>query len=636
MKFDLNKIINIKNKSDLDKFNDEPLFYNNYLFHYLIIFNKLDILKLKKFPIYKENDEEMNGFFLASKYNNIKILKYLIRNYKEYIYNKNNKNELFINYLDYNSILKIIHFNLDWNILLKNKLDDLFINLNYNNMLILLNKYKPNDCCLHMIINNNNLNINEIIKILNLFSINQLKLKDHEDKSLIFPALNRNNIKLIEYLIDKNIDINYYTIHYTFNPLKKAFILDFFDAYDLIWKNIKNNFNYELTNKNLDNIAHFLLINHFTDNTSFDIINNCPSSVWHQYNIKKKIPLELILSYDFDKYGYLLKNKNINLKYIKNYKKFENSENKNIIKWIKFLKKLPLYNENNENIIVNEYPYFHYNLFKSNFKNVVLYLLYLKKKYKNLYYPNLIDYKINNIDNIENINIDTDFDWPDDLLNIKPIFPWIICYKNEYEYWIHSELNNLINEKRREKKYDFAICYLSVDINVLHANILVYDFNNLTIERFDPYGDDNLDGIIDEILEEELTWNTGFTYLKPSNFMPVSGFQTISDETKMSKQKVGDFGGYCLAWCLWFLEHRIINIHVKSSVLVKKLLNILSKSKYSFIEYIRNYANKLYEHQIKYLQKIGIELNNISNTYFSKNDNNKINKYIIEYHLPKK
>ena len=57
----------------------------------LIIFNKLDILKLTKFPIYKENDEGLNGIFLAAKYENIEMLKYLIETYGDYIYNKNDK-----------------------------------------------------------------------------------------------------------------------------------------------------------------------------------------------------------------------------------------------------------------------------------------------------------------------------------------------------------------------------------------------------------------------------------------------------------------------------------------------------------------------------------------------------------------
>ena len=136
MKLNLKKIIEINSLNDLNKFDLlKPIFNNNYLFHYLIIFNKLDILKLKEFPIYIENDENMNGFFLASKYNNLEILKYLIANYKSYIYNKNQQNETFINYLDSKLLIKIIKLNLNWELLInKKKIDELFYNLNYNEL----------------------------------------------------------------------------------------------------------------------------------------------------------------------------------------------------------------------------------------------------------------------------------------------------------------------------------------------------------------------------------------------------------------------------------------------------------------------------------------------------------------------
>jgi len=625
MKFDFEQIINIKSKTHLNKFNiHEPLFYNNYLFHYLIIFDKFDILQLDTFPIYKENEEGLNGFFLAAKYDNIKILKYLINNYKQYIYNRNQDDEMFTDYLKYSSILKIINYNLNWTLLFENKIDDILYNLNYNNLIKLFKKYKPLNHYLHMIVTNPKLNEKEIINILDLFP-NEINLRDSEDKTLIFPALQNNNIKLIKYLISKNIDIDYYTIINTYYPLKTAIYLGFMDAYDLIWNHIKPKFNYELTNRNLDNIAHFLLKRGFSDNTSFEILINSPSSIWHQLNINKEIPLELIISYNFIQFNNILKNKQVDIEYIKN--KFKNDKNKNTELWIEFLEKLPIYIEEND-VIVDTYSYSHSNMFQSKFIDMSFYILHLSKKYKNLYFPNLINYKLTDIIDFDEINLQ----WPDQLLDNNPIFAWIICYQSEYEYWIHSDLNNLINAQRREKNFDFGICYLSIHTpnDGLHANIIIYDFNNLTVERFDPYGDSvNFDNKLDEILEEELTWNTGLKYLKPSDYMPVAGFQTISDELNPLKQKNGDFGGYCLAWCSWYLEHRIKNINIKPNILVIKLIKKLSVNDYSLMEIIRNYANELNNSRTENLIKAGINENIISNTLFSKSIENKIAKYII-------
>ena len=176
------------------------------------------------------------------------------------------------------------------------------------------------------------------------------------------------------------------------------------------------------------------------------------------------------------------------------------------------------------------------------------------------------------------------------------------------------------------------MCYLSLrsDDGGLHANIIIYDFNNLTIERFDPYGDTvSFYKNLDDILEEELTWNTGFKYLKPSDYMPVTGFQTISDELNPYKQKPGDFGGYCLAWCTWYLEHRIKNINIKPKELIKKLIKKLSNENISFMENIRNYANKLNDARKIHLLKAGIDNNSISNDTLPQQSENKINQYIL-------
>jgi hypothetical protein len=100
MKLHLDKIINIKNKNDLSEYQiNKPIFYNNYLFHYLVILDKLNILKLEKFPVYKFNEDNLDAFMLAAKYDNMTILKYLLREYPEYAQNHNSQNQGFINYL---------------------------------------------------------------------------------------------------------------------------------------------------------------------------------------------------------------------------------------------------------------------------------------------------------------------------------------------------------------------------------------------------------------------------------------------------------------------------------------------------------------------------------------------------------
>jgi hypothetical protein len=117
MKIDFKKIINIKNKSDLKKFDlNGPIFQSNYLFHYLIQLGNLTGLKLQKYPIYKENVDELNGFDLAAKEYNPNILKHLIDNYPEYIYNRNAKRIIWTYYLPFEDFSGLIkkYPKLDW------------------------------------------------------------------------------------------------------------------------------------------------------------------------------------------------------------------------------------------------------------------------------------------------------------------------------------------------------------------------------------------------------------------------------------------------------------------------------------------------------------------------------------------
>jgi hypothetical protein len=620
MKLDFKKIVEIKSNSDLSKFNlTEPLFYNNYLFHYLIIFNKLDILKLHNFPIYKENDDGLNGFFLAAKYNNILIIKYLINNYSQYIYNRNLNDELFTNYLEYNSIVKLLNFDLDWDILLENKIDELYYNLKNDDLNLLLKKIKHNNHYLSYILLNPNLKSSQIISFLKLL-INNINMRNNEDQTIIFQALDRKDIDVIKFILSSNVDIDYYTMFNTFHPLKTAININFMEAADLIWDKIKNTFNYEATNKYLENIAHFLLKKKLTDKLAINILKNCSSYVWTQKNVNKKTPVDFLIEYDYDKFNFLLKDKEIIFDFSDKYEKTNN-----LTKWFNFLKTLKKYKEDN-NVILQENTYFHANQFQSKFKDMAFYLLHFKNKYKNLFIPNINDIQLTNLNDMENMNID----WPDPMLENSQFFPWIIFYQNDDEYWIHQQLNNMINIQRRIKKYDFGFCYLSLKTNdVLHANILIYDFNNFTIERFDPYGNTfHFDKKLDEILEEELTWNTGLKYIKPSDYMQVSGFQTVSDELNPYKQKSGDFGGYCLAWCMWYLEHRILNKKIKNCDLVNKLIRKLSINENTFMETIRNYANKLNESRVNYLKKAGINEKIISNTYYSLSLENSLSNFI--------
>ena len=156
-------------------------------------------------------------------------------------------------------------------------------------------------------------------------------------------------------------------------------------------------------------------------------------------------------------------------------------------------------------------------------------------------------------------------------------------------------------------------------------------YTNLTIERFDPYGNtENLDSKIDYVLEEELTWNTGFSYIPPSKLMTVASLQQLANENNLFNTKPGDFGGFCLAWSLWFIEHKIINPSISSKILIRKTIDKIMKSEQSLIEYIRNYANNLNEYRFKFMRNEKIPSRYLSNDVLPLKYENKLFLSIIK------
>ena len=659
MLIDFIKIINIKNKQDLKYFSiDKPLHQGNYLFHYLIIVNNIEALKLTKFPVFKENFDGLNGFHLAAKENNIEILSYLIETYPDYIYNRNVAQDAFTIYLEFEEFTGLINKfpKLNWENLIESGsktqliLKSIILNLGLKDLEQFIKVYniKPqiNNQYLFSIVMNHILKPEEKIKILDKFSDEEINFKNSSGEGLLLQVLDLNDKVLFDYLMNRNIDIDYYSFIKTENPIRLALYLDALNNENYYSKKLlkkileKNSEFYKINNKYADNIAHTAIYirtikNRSEENLSnykkistlaeIDLLKLCDSSTWNHQNVDKLSALELITELDFSIYSKILSEKKISIS-SNIIKKLQDNNHMtdNVKKWINFYKSLPEYNENDEQVKIEFDPYSHATLFQAKFKDVGIFSMYLKDTYNDLLIPNTKLYTINNL------TFDNTFPFSDDILTKEPIFPWVISYYSENNYYIHPYLNNLINTERREGGKRYAVVFLSLIYDtMLHANILIYDFKNMIVERFEPYGN-SIEDKIDEILEEELTWNTGLKYLRPRDYLPHAGFQTMSDENNPVNKKAGDFGGFCLAWCLWYLETKIKNPLVDSKTLVLKLIEKITKSDLRFNEYIRNYSNKINEKRVEYLKKIGIDEKEISNVHLTINNDSIVADYLIK------
>jgi hypothetical protein len=659
MKINLKDIGKISKLSQIKKYKKKNLFYNNYLFHYLILTDNLQGLKLTKYPVYKLDNNGLNGFHIAAQNNYFKILQYLIKTYPDYIYNLSSEKSNFMMYLDFNdnSFLDfIIKNNLDWNELLNRSTDDdtcmdIIFNISNKKTILTilkqtninLKEYKLVPSFFHMLLNTK-LNMKDKIEILDelekkypdLYNIRML----NNGANILWESIKTNELKLIKYICDKmkknKIEIDQIMPVYGYSIFRTVYSTDGdndnYNISNFIWDEIKDNVDFTKTNMFRDNLAHFIINNRIEKgigdyDLEIKILSKC--NEWNFQNIEKQTPLHYLLELNdsFDKYFKVLKNKKIDLT-------IKNEHNETVLdiaskKWKNFLLKLPKYKEpkNEVKMLCSNCEYKHGNLFSATFIDVSILFYHLEKKYSELYIPKYIK----NV--IQNINYDNGLKLPDKFLDEYLNFPWLIFWERGGKHWIHPYLNQLINSVRRDGKYDYACIMLSMRLLTggLHATILIYDFKRNSIERFDPYGDTTLiDDNIDDILEEELTWNTGLNYVRPFEYLPTSSFQLISNENNGYNQKSGDFGGYCAAWCLWYLEHKIKNSKIDSKELVKKTLKKLVKMDISFSEYIRNYANNINKEKISILKKIGIPDKRISDKHIITAHENMIYDFIYE------
>ena len=195
-------------------------------------------------------------------------------------------------------------------------------------------------------------------------------------------------------------------------------------------------------------------------------------------------------------------------------------------------------------------------------------------------------------------------------------FSGLLCseihwHSNEL-YFIQENFFSTIGNLLHKDIIFFNISLVNLDFN--HANIIIIDNNLQTIERFDPYGvmdyndidklDDLLDNKLNKIISKEK--KVKYKYLQPKDFLRINSFQSLSLHDDIENQNIGDIGGFCLAWCFWYLENRLNNPDVKQKELVSKLEKKLINDKSKIIEYIRSYANKLNLEKVKLLKEFKI------------------------------
>jgi hypothetical protein len=285
-------------------------------------------------------------------------------------------------------------------------------------------------------------------------------------------------------------------------------------------------------------------------------------------------------------------------------------------------------------------------LFNSDIIHNMMYFIYILRKYNSSTIPIIKNSQNRNIKvnlilaklQYQDINYDPYYIGLRELIGIGyELFPElmtsVILWRNKNLYWFDPDFdlsikNCMISDKR------FIIIKVShfPRPDSLHANVIIFDKDDNSYRRFEPYGYISTD---DEMYLDKLVMDTiikisnkKIKYYKPGDFLQKGRFQTISNDSSIEVRKTGDPNGYCLAWCLWYIELKLNNPSMKEKDLIEKaadkIFTIYCESDTPYIDFIRDYGRKLNDEKDKLFEEFNIDKEHFYNMAYNKTDLDKI------------
>lgn len=162
-------------------------------------------------------------------------------------------------------------------------------------------------------------------------------------------------------------------------------------------------------------------------------------------------------------------------------------------------------------------------------------------------------------------------------------------------YWCEYDTQNTQN---RNKIYDDNInfnFYNQTNINYEgHMNLLIFNKDELTIQRFEPHGKNTPDKYCSKMLDNTLrSLFTEYKYISSEEYCPIAGPQYY--QNLENSFKPGDPSGFCVSWVIWYIEF-IFNYRTYFDLPHNKLLvyYFIILKKLSFTKLIRNYSEHIF------------------------------------------
>ena len=216
-------------------------------------------------------------------------------------------------------------------------------------------------------------------------------------------------------------------------------------------------------------------------------------------------------------------------------------------------------------------------------------------------------------------------------------------YLNFEIFWIFQQIifpTTLHQTLQSFKNAEHQIMAIPIGIEIdlgAHANVVIIDKRLKIIERFEPNGKHeprnyNYNAeLLDNMLEMYFKKIFDYEYLSPKQTQQTIGFQSLEVYENDKMKKIGDPGGFCVGWCLWYVEQRIKYDLKPSKLSLKLIINIRSKN-ISFKKLIRLYVNNVLETRNKILDQLKIDINDIRNNTIDNKQKEDLQK-LIKYEL---
>ncbi len=91
------------------------------------------------------------------------------------------------------------------------------------------------------------------------------------------------------------------------------------------------------------------------------------------------------------------------------------------------------------------------------------------------------------------------------------------------------------------------------------------------------------------------------------------------DSHESRTHRIGDPGGFCALWSVWYVDQRLTYPHYSRDKLIKMLFSNISAKGISYRNLIRNYSRNIVRERDRLLSKVDLDINDWLNERYTNN-----------------